>query len=280
MKALNIDKTGFQGQVIHGEKGYPVLGAKVEVKLSGVVVETAWTNKYGMWTVQGLDNNLGYGIKVSKAGYVTRHGWIGKPGTYGMIKDLPGPFLLLPSRSSTGTFENWRIVVSWNRINPGEDDIAYGYLFDYSSTLWPNYWYDSAGMEANAYLKAPSGMTYYYGEEGMLGTAPFVRHMHDSYWADSYPFECLVIQDQEAGDYKFWVVCEDADLCWGQMNFGPGNYPNYPVAYIYKGNSLKATIECKAATQDASGTKYWNVCIINGDVVTAVNVITDTWPGT
>jgi hypothetical protein len=280
MKALGMSKTGFQGQVIHGEKGYPVNGAKVEVNLSGAVVKTAWTNNYGVWTANGLNHTLGYQIRVSKAGYVTSQSWVGKPGTSGSIKDLKGPFLLLPKRGSTGSFENWRIVVSWPSISPGEEESAFGYILGYSSTFWPYYWYESAGLEANAYLKSPSGATYYYDEAGALGTAPFVRYMHDSYWHDDYPFEGFVIQDQEAGTYKFWIVCEDINLGWGQMKYGAGDYPSYPIAYIYKGNTLKMKIKCKDATRNGSGTKYWKVCTINGDVVTRINVITNIWPGT
>jgi len=174
--------------------------------------------------------------------------------------------------------ENWRIVAYWPSTYPGYDDYYFGAYYGYSTTYWPFEFNECAGMEANAYLRAPSGATYYWDNEGSLGVSPYVRYTYDSY-IGLIPMECHVIQDQESGDYKYWLVCEDIDLNWGQLKFGDGNYASLPVVEIYKGSTLVQTIDCSDAVQDGTGTLYWNVFVLNGDTLTVINTITDTFPG-
>jgi len=277
MKAMGGSITGIQGQIINGEMGYPVNGAKVEVKMGGVLVKTTYTNSAGIWTATGLNPSTIYTILITKPGFVARWAWIGAPGTSGEIRDLNSPIPLVPSRPITTTYENWRIVVYWPSTSPGFYDYYYGYVLGYSTSWWPYEWFKSAGMEANSYLETPSD-TISYSNPGLLGTDPYVRFMHDSYWDTKAPFESFVIQDQETGDYKFWVSCDAPEWCWGQLRFG--TTPNPPTVYVYKGDTLMEIVQCRLAIRDGWSRKYWNVFVLNGDTITVINTITDTWPGT
>jgi len=283
-KAIGVTAyTGFQGRILHGEKGYPLEYVKIEAISGGTVEETAYTNRAGIFTLKNLDAAKAYTLRASRSGFVTRV-WMPKWGSLA-AGHPPDKYIgdifaqpIVPSRPTTADDENWRIMVYWMSTQPGY------YYWNYDYDIWGDYlwypfhYYNAAGLEANAYLRDPDGYTYCWYYEGALGTSPYVKFMHDS-WSDT-PVECHVIQRQKTGTYTYWLTASPDDWGWGTMKYSPGSpyYPNKPVVIVYKGDTPKAIINSASATQVGSGTMYWHVFDLNGDTITIVNEIQDTVP--
>lgn len=264
---------GVMGKVIHGENGYPVGGVKVEAISGSTVVATATTNSSGIYYFTSLNPSTSYNLRFSKSGFVTRS-ISGVTPVSGGFREVNKQFIL-QSRATTSTDENWRVVVLWKSTEPGY------YEWDYEGNSWfPYYSYNTAGMEGNFYMALPSGGTLGWYNEGSLSTYPFAKFMRDSWWLDPEPIEAFVIRDQEPGTYKFYFIAHSDDAGWGTIKFTPGTpaYPMYPVAYVYKGNTLKATINSAGATRVGEGYGVWYICDISGDTVTVRNKIQDTTP--
>lgn len=272
---------GFIGRVLHGELGQTLENVKVEAMKGSTVAATALTNRAGYYILPSLASyTSGYTLRLSKSGFVTRTTpSVGdRPaGSLKSVSDQP----IAPSRATTTADENWRIIVSWTHGDPGYDFWVNGYWWSGFYDYFPYTWYHSAGLEANAYLKTPSGTTIYWGYKGSLTSTPYAQFMHDSYAAT--PIETHVIRDQASGTYKYWLRVDPDDYGWGAIKYGLGttanpSYPSYPVVLVYKGNTLMKTIYASAATRSGTGTKYWNVLTLNGNTVTSINQITDTLP--
>jgi hypothetical protein len=272
---------GFIGRVLHGEAGQPLENVKVKAMAGTTVAATVYTNRAGYYVLPTLTSSAsGYSLRFTKAGYVTRSSVnVGdRPaGTLTSVCDQP----IAPSRATTASDENWRIIMSWGHQNPGSDFWQSGYKNDNFSSYFPYTWYHSAGLEANAYLTTPSGHQISWYNRGTLTASPYAMLMHDSY-NDSTPIETHVIRDQESGTYHYKVSVDPDDYCWGTIKYGLGNtanpsLPNYPVVLVYKGNVLKKTIRAASATRVDTGSLYWDVLTLNGDTVTVINEITDTW---
>lgn len=282
LKALDAAATGLQGSIFQAESAYPVYHVKVEAhegSAGGPLAATAYTDKGGVFTFTGLTAGTTYYLVMSKAGYLGLSVWAGAP-TAGSIKDIAAPYFLVPGRAITATDDNWRIIATWRDADPGYYDMDIGYAWGYSTTWYPFEYYESAGFEANGYLKDPSGAVYSWVDPGALGEDPYVKYMYDSF--EGFPLESFVIQRDKPGTYSYVLSADPDDSCWGTIKYGPGGtiYPSLPVVKIYKGNILKATISSSAATQDGAGTKYWHVLDFDSStgVVTVVNKITDTSP--
>ncbi len=282
MKALGVSETGLQGMVYQAESGYPLYNVKVEAhsgSASGPLAATVYSDKAGTFTFTGLAGATNYYLIMSKAGFKNLTVWGGTP-TANDIKDIGAPFFLLPNRWVTATDENWRIVTTWRDTQPGWFDFYSGYYSGYSSTYYPYEYYQSAGLEANAYLEDPDGYVYSWDNPGWLGISPYVSYTYDSF--NGIPLECHVIQQPKTGVYRYVLSSSPDDWCWGVIKYGAGGtiYPGKPVVKIYKGNTLKATIKSASATQDGTGTMYWHVFDLNtaSGAITIVNNITDTWP--
>lgn len=273
---------GFIGRVLNGESGAPLTGVKVDAMKGTTVAATVYSNKAGYYTLPNLSSyTLGYKLRLSKSGFATRTTpSVGNrpAGTLRSVTDQP----IAPSRASTTADENWRIIAAWRHMNPGVDYYIQGYDNGYFSTYFPFTYYHAAGLEANAYLKAPSGQTFYWRNLGSLNSAPYTKYIHDS-WNDEIPLESHVIREQETGTYKYWLRIDPNDYGWGSIKYGLGttanpSYPSYPVVLVYKGNTLVKTINASSATRDGVGTKYWNVLTLTGNTVTVINRVTDTAP--
>jgi len=283
MKALGVSRTGFQGIVYEAETANALYNVKVEAHVgsaAGALAATAYTDKAGVFTFTGLTGGTTYYFVMTKTGYQSLSVW-GGTATANDVKDIGSPFFVVPSRWSTATDANWRIMATWRDTQPGYYDYLYGFSYGYSADLYPYEYYQSTGFEGNAYLKDPDGSVYYWGDTGALAESPYVAYTYDSY--GGVPLECHVIRKEKAGIYSYVLNAEPYDLCWGAIKFGAGEtpiYPANPVVKIYKGNTLKATINSATATQEAGGTMYWHVFDLNATtgVVTVVNKITDTWP--
>ena len=66
----------------------------------------------------------------------------------GSIKDIDAPCFLVPSRPTTATDANWRIIVTWKDTQPGFYDYYWGYFWDGSLDYSPYQYYQLAGFEA------------------------------------------------------------------------------------------------------------------------------------
>jgi hypothetical protein len=280
MKALGVSLTGIQGFVNHAEAAYPLYSVTVQAlsgSSSGPVVATTTTNKSGMFTLTGLTGGTNYYLKFTKTSYNTStYGAYSVTANY--IKDIDQPFYLVPSRAETATDQNWRIIATWYDVQPGYYD---QYYVGSASTWYPFMYYQSAGLEANAYLKDPSGIKYYWNYTGALGVSPYVAYTYDSF--SGSPLECHVIQRPKTGVYRYVLRADSSDYGWGAIKYGAGKtpiYPNYPVVKIYRGNVLKNSISSSGATRDGTGTKYWHVFDLDTSTgtITIVNKITDTSP--
>jgi subtilisin family serine protease len=267
---------GFMGQIVHGEAGYPLNAVKVEALAGSTVAATAFSNQGGFYYFTTLKSTTSYILRFSKSGYVSLNVNVGNPAAAG-IKDL-NMQVIAPSRASTSADENWRIIVYWKSTDPGYYDWYYDYEYWGEDPYYPYKYYNSAGMEANAYLKTPTKGTIYWKSPGSLSASPYVQYMHDSFF--STPMEAHVIRNQEAGTYTYWLTLEPKDICWGNIKYAKGtpNYPMNPVVLVYKGNTLSKVIASSAATRVGSGTKYWHVFNLAGNTVTEVNKIQDTLP--
>jgi hypothetical protein len=272
--------TGFQGMILHGEKGYPLAGTKVQAITGGAVKATATSNQAGFFTLTGLKAGSSYNLKFTQSGFVTRQMNAGKPPS-GKIKDL-SPEFIVPSRASTASDQNWRIVVYWKGTDPGFYDFLFDNIYSPSyagySPEYPYHYFNAAGLEANAYLKNPDGDLFYWYDIGNLGQEPFIKYMHDSITGE--PIECHVIQRQVSGKYQYWVRIDPSDFGWGSIKYAVGNpfYSQNPFVVVYKGNTQKAVIKSSSATRVESGTKYWYVFDLSGDTVTVKNTVQDTSP--
>jgi subtilisin family serine protease len=268
---------GFMGRVLQGESGKPLAGVKVEALAGSLVKASTLTTTAGFYVLPSLGSySAGYRLRFSKTGLVTR-----TTGSLGdrtarqvrMVADQP----ILPSRPSTATEENWRIVVTWPSTSPGRDVQSMGGHYTYE----PNETWNAPGLEANAYLKTPTGDILGWANSGNLLAVPFARFPHDS-WNDT-PIETFILRDQQAGTYRFWVSADAADWCWGAIRYGKtdspaSTYPVSPMVLVYKGDSLRASISATTAERDGDGTKYWNVLTLKGDVVSVVNRVSDSKP--
>jgi hypothetical protein len=284
-KALGLTfPGGFFGRVLHGELGQPLGGVKVEALKTGTttVAASTTTTAAGFYNFTNLaSNTAGYTLRLSKTGYVTRttHNLGNRPaGILTNVYNEP----ILPSRASTTADENWRIVVYWRHQNPGFDYFYDGWYWDGFADYFPYTYYHAAGLEANAYLRQPSGSLIYWGNTGSLTASPYIKFMHDS-WSDDRPIETHIIRDQATGTYKYWLNVDPENDAWGAIKYGLGttanpSYPSLPKVMVYKGNTPIRTIDAAAATRVGTGTKYWNVLTLSGGTVTTVNQVTDTSP--
>jgi hypothetical protein len=272
---------GFFGRILQGETAQPLGGVTVQALAGATVAATTTTTAAGFYTLPNLaSSTTGYTLRLSKSGYVTRttRSLGNRPaGIISNVHDEP----ILPSRASTTADENWRVVVYWHHQNPGFDYWYDGWYWDGYDDYFPYTSYHAAGLEANAYLRLPSGSVIYYGSTGSLGSTPYVRFMHDSW--DGRPIETHVIRDQAAGVHTYWLRVDPASYGWGAIKYGLGttanpSYPSYPKVLVYKGNTLVRTIDAATATRVGAGTKYWKVLTLNGNTVTPINQITDTAP--
>jgi thermitase len=283
MKALGATATGLQGIVYQGESAFPVYNVKVEAHTgsgTGPLVKTVYTNKAGVFTFTGLTGGTNYYLKMIKTGFITLTS-TAVAATAGSINDIGTPYFLVPNRASTATDQNWRIIATWKDGQPGLYDWSEGYDWGGETTYWPFWYYQSAGFEGNAYLQDPDGYVYYWDNTGALGIDPYVGYLYDSY--NGTPLECHVIQQPKTGVYSYVLSADPDDFCWGAIKYGAGKTPIYAsnaVVKVYKGNTLKATINSSAATRVGTGTMYWHVFTLNtsSGAVTVVNKITDTAP--
>lgn len=271
---------GFIGRVINGESGLPVDGVTVEAVAGGVTKATTTTTRAGYYVLPSLPSTAaGYIIRISKTGWVTR----GSPnygnrpaGALTSLMDQP----IVPSRPSTASDENWRIIVSWAHTQPGYDIFYIGWYYDGYYDYFPYSYWHTAGLESNAYLRRPGGSSLYWGSRGSLTATPYAKYMHDSY-DDNVPLESFVIRDKEAGSYKLYLAMDPWDLTWGSIRYGAaGAVPNYPVVDVYKGNAFQKRVNGIVAVQESGGTMYWDVLDLtdNADPVTVINKVTDTAP--
>ena len=274
---------GFIGRVLDGEAGQPVEGVTVEAMAGATVAASAVTNRAGFYVLPSVASYpSGYVLRLSKTGWVTRS----TPGvgdrTAGALKTV-GDQPILPSRPVSGTDENLRIVAWWPQTEPGYDIYTAGWNYGGYADYFPYTHYHAAGMEANAFLRAPDGTVYYWNTIGSLSVAPYTRFMHDSY--NSTPLESFVIRDKAAGTYNLWMSVDPYDFTWGAIKYGLGTVanptvPSYPMVEVYKGNAFLKRVNSASATQVSTGTKYWNVLNLTDavDPVTVINQVTDTTP--
>lgn len=263
---------GVMGRVIHGENGYPLGDVKVDAIIGSSVVASTTTNISGIYYFTSLDPSKSYNLRFSKSNFVARS-ISGVIPVGGGFREVSKQFIL-QSRATTSTYENWRVVVLWKSTEPGL------YEREFEGNPWfPYYSYNAAGMEGNFYIELPSGEILGWYNEGSLTVYPFAKFMRDS-WLDGEPVEAFVIRDQQPGTYKLYFTAYSNDMGWGAINFGPRCpvYPMYPVAYVYKGNVLKATINSSSAIREGMEYRIWYICDISGDTVTVKNKIQDTAP--
>jgi hypothetical protein len=273
---------GYIGTILNGETGNPEANVKVEAlnPANAVVGTPALTNGAGMYVLSDVPplTSGSYRLRMTK-GLVSLIHTAGNT-VAGNLVDFPVR-ALAPSRPTTASDENWRIIAFWPQTQPGYDYWALGWNYGGYDDYYPYTYYHAPGLEANAYLKDPTGVVYYYQNPGSLSSAPFTKYLHDSF--RSTPIETHVIRDQRAGTYKYWLNLDPNDWGWGSVKYNLGSpakpgYPAFPIVQVYKGNTPVKTILASAATRLGTGSKYWNVLTLNGNTVTEVNQVTDTLP--
>jgi Subtilase family/Carboxypeptidase regulatory-like domain len=279
-KALGgIFTGGFRGRILHGETGQPLDGVQVEAMAGDTVAGTVYSDAEGMFVLPDLPSHTpGYTLRLSRSGFVTRtsDNFGNRPAE--ALTSLPGQ-VVLPSRPTTDTNENWRIVMSWTHQDPGSDFFVLPSLFitplggDDPSPWSPFLARHAAGLHGNANLLLPNGYSLDWTQSGSLDAYPYARVMDVS---PGIPVASVVIADQMPGTYKFYF---DFNMWgWGSIKYDLGtaanpSIPSYPVVYVYKGDTFKAVIRSTSATCVGTGAEYWNVLTLNGDTVTVINQI-------
>jgi len=299
MKLMGINVTGFTGAVYSGSTGRPLSGVTVEVLLhtGGTVMAGTATGPDGFFTVTGLTGGTVYDIRFSKTKYSTftfNNFGPGLTATANYLVDLPQAVSL---RQTVPGASQWSLMITWNSWQPGYRDATVEFTppnwtnpFIGKPPWYPFYWYNSAGTYFTPRLKLPNGTTILHtNNPGNRFSPTYYSQMTADPWMANYdtgnftstPVANFIITQLLPGADPYKLYCNLNNGADPLTYYEWGNYPaSKAVAYLYKGNTLVATVPVSAATLTGSTNNWWYIASINNvtNTQTVVNTRQDTEP--
>jgi hypothetical protein len=257
-RALAVNTTGVQGQIVNPMDGSPLHDVSVQARASGSIVASDRTNAAGFYTLTGLEPGINYTVIATRPDLIATS--LKATAISGTIRE--GYNLHpVPRRNSPGSSEpNWHLALTWHDTQPGLSEWRFGYV-DANPAI-PS-WQRTAGQEMNLYLETPTHRILSYANAGDLDQEPFARITRDSF-IDAVAAEGAIIRRQAAGAYCVSVHLDPRDFGWGEFASSGA------MVRLHKGRTLYKTIRVSEATA-GMGTSWWNVLRLDGDTVTVLN---------
>lgn len=234
---LTTSETAFIGRLLDpftGKAPSPNTSPATARLFSGTTqLKTDLTDRGGSYEMTALAAGLNRILKGDRAGYVSAPLRTGIPITARVVN---GPYTdALPASRPTG---NATITLDWKNTQPSRDTIGCISACN--------------GWELDLYVKLPSGVYIYWGNQGELFANPFVIYPRDSF-NDSEPVETTVIGSNAVnGVYKVFA----RNMWTGDIYWNDSWANSLASVQMYNGATPISTL----APPDTCGTsEYWYV---------------------